>query len=159
LQNTIANSNANVGGDYLCQGNIVQVVRNVGVIGSGKDPMEIAMGMKTPEEAAAFLRAEDRRRIREIRELGITTVNNVPVLVNDVVVGGPLALSYTQSKSASSMPRSRPTKYDWEKDYSQEYDPTQLGSEGVVVGHQTRLGQVSMVSPHDQEGTSWLFEP
>ena len=62
LQNTIGNSNANVGGDYLKRGLIVEVVRNVGVIGSGKDPMELAAAMKTPEEAAAFLRAEDLRR-------------------------------------------------------------------------------------------------
>jgi cobalt-zinc-cadmium resistance protein CzcA len=160
LQNTITNSNANVGGDYLKQGNIVQVVRNVGVIGSGKDPMEIAMGMKTPEEAAAFLRAEDKRRIREIRELVITTVNNVPILVNDVVVGGPLPLRYTQKKDGEKPGKpARPYKYDWEKDYYQEVDLTQLGYEGVVVGFQTRLGQVSMVTPQDPEGKTWLFEP
>src|SRR5262249_34863901 len=104
LQDTITKSNANVGGDYLKQGNIVQVVRTVGVIGSGKDPMEIAVAMKTPEEAAAFLRAEDKRRIREIRELVITTNNNVPILVNDVVVGGPLPLRYGPSKKGGKQP-------------------------------------------------------
>jgi cobalt-zinc-cadmium resistance protein CzcA len=163
LQNTIAGSNANVGGDYLKQGPIVQVVRNVGVIGSGKDPMEIAVAMKTPEEAAAFLRAEDKRRIREIRELLITTINHVPILVNDVVQGGPLPLQYTKSKQADEPgqpdPASRPFKYDWEKEYYQEYDLSQLGYEGVVVGYQTRLGQISMIRPQDKEGKSWLFEP
>src|SRR6516162_10296945 len=163
LQNTIASSNANVGGDYLKQGPIVQVVRNVGVIGSGKDPMEIAVAMKTPEEAAAFLRAEDKRRIREIRELVITTVNNVPVLVNDVVVGGPLPLRYSPAKKDAKQPQQagprRQFKYDWEKDYAQEYDLTLLGYEGVVVGHLTRLGQVSMITPQDAEGKSWLAEP
>jgi cobalt-zinc-cadmium resistance protein CzcA len=159
LQNTIANSNANVGGDYLKQGNIVQVVRNVGVIGSGKDPMETAVAMKTPEEAAAFLRAEDKRRLREIRELVITTINNVPIYVNDVVQGGPLPLKYAPPRKQDAQLPPRRFKYEWEKDYYQEFDLTQLGKEGVVVGYQTRLGQVSMVTPKDPEGKSWLHEP
>jgi cobalt-zinc-cadmium resistance protein CzcA len=163
LQDTIAKSNANVGGDYLKQGNIIQVVRNVGVIGSGKDPMEIAVAKSTPEEAAAYLRAEDKRRIREIRELTIGTVNNVPVFVNDVVQGGPLPLRYTQARKGAkpdpAQPPARTYKYPWEKDYHQEYDIGQLGYEGVVVGHPTRLGQVSMITPQDKEGKSWLVEP
>src|SRR5215471_17875147 len=65
LQNALANSNANVGGDYLIQGRTAQMVRCVGVIGGGKDPMERAFAMKTPEEAAAYLRAEDQDRLRE----------------------------------------------------------------------------------------------
>jgi cobalt-zinc-cadmium resistance protein CzcA len=167
LQNTIANSNANVGGDYLKQGHIVEVVRNVGVIGSGKDPMERAMAMKTPEEAAAFLRAEDLRRIHEIRQLVITTVNNVPIFVNDVVQGGPVPLKFARPGKAAAKgdqgeaPAIPPRrfKYDWQKDYYQDYDLDRLGREGVVVGHQTRLGQVSMATPRDPEGKTWLFEP
>src|SRR6202007_1791669 len=52
LQNALANSNANVGGDFLVQGRTVQMVRCIGVIGGGRDAMEKAFGMKTPEEAA-----------------------------------------------------------------------------------------------------------
>jgi heavy metal efflux system protein len=156
LQNTIANSNANVGGDYLKQGAIVQVVRNVGVIGSGKDPMETAAGMKTPEEAAAYLRAEDLRRIHEIRELVITTVNNVPIFVNDVVQGGPVPLHYDQSKPSVA---ARVYRYPWQAEYYRVYDLDRLGQEGVIVGYQTRLGQVSMATPQDDEGKAWLFEP
>src|SRR5215471_2742194 len=65
LQNTLASSNANVGGDFLVQGRTVQMVRCVGVLGGGKDPMERAFAMKTPEAAAAYLRAEDQDRLRE----------------------------------------------------------------------------------------------
>jgi cobalt-zinc-cadmium resistance protein CzcA len=155
LQNTIANSNANVGGDYLKQGPIVEVVRNVGVIGSGKDPFETAAGMKTPEEAAAYLRAEDLRRIHEIRQLVITTVNNVPIHVNDVVQGGPVPLKY-DGKPGPSM---RKFRYPWQEDYYRSYDLDRFGRDGVVVGHQTRLGQVSMATPLDPEGKTWLFEP
>jgi cobalt-zinc-cadmium resistance protein CzcA len=129
VQNAVANSNANVGGDYLRQGSIVNVVRNIGVIGSGHDPMEKAKAMKTPEEAAAYLRAEERRRIREIRQIVVTSNNNVPIRVDDLVQGGPVM--------SESM----------------------VGEEGVVVGHQTRLGQISMSVPLDRDGKKWRVQP
>src|SRR5438093_373392 len=80
-QQALANSNANIGGDYLVQGQTVQVVRGLGLIGGGQDPMQVAMSMKDPREAAAFLRAEERRRIKEIRQIVITAINNVPICV------------------------------------------------------------------------------
>jgi heavy metal efflux system protein len=155
LQNTITNSNANVGGDYLKQGSVVQAVRNLGLLGNGKDAMEFAFAMKTPEEAAAFLRVEELRRIHEIRSLVIATVNNVPVYVNDVVEGGPVALGYGWKGEGSLLP----LKYQWEAEYHHRYDPTVMGKQGVIVGNQTRLGQVSMVTPKDDAGNGWLFEP
>ena len=39
---------------------------------------------------ATILRAEERRRIREIRQIVVASTNNVPVRVEDVVDGGPL---------------------------------------------------------------------
>jgi Cu/Ag efflux pump CusA len=113
LQNTLANSNGNVGGDFLMQGRTSQVVRCVGNIGGGKDPMEVAFGMKTPQEAAAYLRAEEQRRLQEIRDIVITAYNGGPIRIDDIVVGGPLPY------------RGAPSK------------------QGVVVSHQTRLGRVS----------------
>src|SRR5579863_914320 len=82
LQNALANSNANVGGDFLVQGRTVQMVRSIGVIGGGKDPMERAFGMKTAEEAARFLREEDQKRLSEIRSIVLTSVNNVPIRID-----------------------------------------------------------------------------
>src|SRR5260370_2622912 len=90
LQTALANSNANVGGDFLPQGRTVKVVRIIGVLGGGKDAMEKAFAMKTPEQAAAFLREEEQKRLREIRSIGITSINNIPIRIDDVVVGGPL---------------------------------------------------------------------
>jgi Cu/Ag efflux pump CusA len=113
VQSALANSNANVGGDFLVQGRTSQVVRCVGVIGGGKDPMQQAFGMKTPEEAAAYLRAEEQRRLQEIRDIVIVAINGNPIKIDDVVVGGPLAYRGAASK------------------------------QGVVVSHQTRLGRVS----------------
>ena len=90
LQNAMSNSNANVGGDYVIQGEVAMTVRSVGLIGGGQDPVTKVLGMKDPVEAAAILRAEEQRRLREIRRLVITSVNNLPIRVEDIVEGGRL---------------------------------------------------------------------
>jgi len=113
LQNALSNSNANVGGDFLVQGRTVQMVRVTGVIGGGKDPMEFAPSKGTAQEAAAYLRDEEQKRIQEIRSIVILAVNNVPIRIDDVVQGGPLASESTPS------------------------------TQGVIVSNQTRLGRVS----------------
>jgi cobalt-zinc-cadmium resistance protein CzcA len=125
LQNAIANSNANIGGDYLAQGHTVLNVRGIGLIGGGLDPMQAreVLGTTDPQVAAAFLRDEEKRRLAQVRQIVITTVNNVPVTVDQVVEGGPL-------------------RY-----------PDEIGRQGVVVGHQTRLGRVSSSRPvRDAQG-------
>jgi RNA polymerase sigma factor (sigma-70 family) len=90
LQGAVANANHNVGGDYLIQGDIALNVRGVGLFGGGEDPMSLVRGINDPGPAAARLRDEERKRIREIRSIVITTVNNRAVLVEDVVEGGRL---------------------------------------------------------------------
>ena len=113
LQNALANSNATVGGDYVNQGDVALTVRSVGLFGGGEDPVRKVLGMTDPVKAARILRAEEERRIRDIRALVITSVNNQPVRVEDVVEGGRLA------------PGER------------------AGEKGVVVSHQTRLGMLA----------------
>ena len=125
LQNAIASSNANMGGDLLVRGRTTLMVRSVGVIGGGKDPMERAFAMKSAEEAARFLREEDQKRLREIRSIVITTVNNSPIEIDKIVQGGPMLSTEI---------------------------PTH---EGVVVSHQTRLGRVSLDRPLDRDAKDW----
>ena len=77
------------------------------------------------QAAAAVLRKEEARRIREIRQLVIATVNNVPVRVEHIVDGGPVAPS--------------------------EEPPDR----GVVIGWQTRMGRSAITRPkegHDAHG-------
>src|ERR1700728_1778339 len=88
LQNALQNSNATVGGDYVNQGEVAMTVRSVGLFGGGADPVTLVLGMKAPVTAAAVLREEERRRIRDLRSLVIASVNNQPVRVEDVVEGG-----------------------------------------------------------------------
>ncbi len=112
LQATLTNANATVGGDYINPGQVAMTVRSVGLFGGALDPVNKVLGMKDPSEAAATLRAEELRRIREIRSLVITSVNNQPIRVEDVVEGGRL------------LPGQLP------------------GEKGVVVAYQTRLGRI-----------------
>ncbi|MFO0943085.1 MAG: efflux RND transporter permease subunit [Pirellulales bacterium] len=114
LEKAIAESNANVGGSFIRQGGNVKVIRAVGLIGGGEDPMQIAARMTLPSQAARYLREEDNRRIREIRQVIISAVNNVPVRVGMVVEGGPVK------------------------------DDADLGQDGVVVDYQIRQGQVGL---------------
>src|SRR6516162_5299283 len=111
LQNAITNSNQTVGGDYVSQGQVALTVRSVGLFGGGVDPVNKVLGLKNAIAAASILRAEEMRRLHDIRQLVIASVNNQPVRVEDVVEGGRVS-------------------------------PGQIGEQGVVVSHLTRLGQI-----------------
>jgi cobalt-zinc-cadmium resistance protein CzcA len=88
LQTALSNSNATVGGDNVSQGPVNMTLRSVGLFGGGKDPVNKVLGLDSPYRAAAILRSEEYRRIRDIRSLVIASVNNQPVRVEDVVEGG-----------------------------------------------------------------------
>ncbi|HEX4132608.1 MAG TPA: efflux RND transporter permease subunit [Pirellulales bacterium] len=129
LQKAIADSNANIGGDYLITGENLVNVRGIGLIGEGLDPLRASevISAKSPEAAAAYLRAEEIRRVQNIRSIVIKSVDNVPIRVEDVVEGGPLR-------------------------YADE-----IGKQGVVVSNQPRLGKVSLSQPkRDAEGHELL---
>ena len=98
LQAAISNSNATVGGDYVNQGQVAMTVRSVGLFGGGADPVTKVLGMKSPVAAAAMLRAEEQRRVRDLRSLVIASVNNQPVRVEDVVEGGRASPGETPQK-------------------------------------------------------------
>jgi len=108
LQRAVAESNANVKGDYVGQGQVALSVRSVGLFGGGQDPVQKAVGLDNPTLAAAHLRAEEQRRIRDIRNQVIATSNNMPVRVDHVVDGGPLVagiLAGEQGVVVSCRPR------------------------------------------------------
>ena len=117
LEDAVSASNANAGGNFIVQGSSVQVVRGIGLIGGGEDPMVRAMNMPDPASAVAYLRAEEKRRVRQIRQIVITATNNVPIRVEHVVKGGPVL--------------------------PEEDDMT----EGVIVGYQTRQGKIGIIHP------------
>ncbi len=113
LEAAIADSNLNAGGDYLLQPQSVQVVRGLGLLGDGVDPVVRAVTDATPEAARDRLRAEAARRLHEIRQIVLAATNNVPIRIGDVVDGGKL-------------------------------DANEPSERGVVVGHETRLGRISV---------------
>jgi Cu/Ag efflux pump CusA len=126
----VAQSNGDVAGDAFAQGRIVKKVRSLDLIGGGKDPMERAFAMKTPAQAAAYLREQERTRLREIRQVVITSVNNLPIRIEDVVDGGPLPHAAASRKMR-----------------------------GVVVGWHQRLGRVGLSQPkRDAQGRDMVGE-
>src|SRR5215831_15774241 len=74
LQAALTNSNATVGGDYVNQGQVAMTVRSVGLFGGGVDPVYKVLGLTNPAAAASILRAEEMRRIHDIRKLVIASV-------------------------------------------------------------------------------------
>jgi cobalt-zinc-cadmium resistance protein CzcA len=90
FQNAVGNSNANVGAGFVVQGPVAINVRGLGYLGRGQDPMQrVLILTHDPYIAAHYLRDEERVRLKEIRDIVVTTVNNVPVRVEDLVTGGP----------------------------------------------------------------------
>jgi cobalt-zinc-cadmium resistance protein CzcA len=122
FQTALQNANANIGAGYLRQGPIAMNVRGIGLLGRGLDPMQQVLNLDSPYLAARYLRQEEEVRVREIRGIVVTTVNNVPIRVEDLVTGGP----------ADTPGRT-------------------IGGEGVVVGYQPRLGKVSVCRPKRDE--------
>ena len=83
--------NANGSGDYLRPGaDRSWSSRSLGSDRAGAGPDAADPGDERPREAAGYLRAEEARRLREIRQIVIASVNNVPVRVDQVVDGGPV---------------------------------------------------------------------
>ena len=169
LQTALGNSNANGSGDNLTQGKQrTVVVRSLGLIGQGQDPYLPTLACRDPATAAAHLRVEEARRCREIRQVVVMAVNNAPVRVDNLVDGGPVL-------NADGSVNLR--KLFQKPDGTSEWDPAMrwedgsvlntdgiprdsaatikaklawskaLVSRGVVVGHQTRQGRVSITRP------------
>ena len=65
LQSAIENSNANVGGDYMVEGENLLNVRGIGLIGGGLDPTRQppVLHAATPAEAVQYIRSEEDRRL------------------------------------------------------------------------------------------------
>ncbi len=87
LEEAIARNNQNAGADYLLLPHEVLAVRGLGLLGAGKDPFASVLGSKDPLVASKRLLAEDTRRLEEIRRIVLSSTNNVPIRVADVVEG------------------------------------------------------------------------
>jgi heavy metal efflux system protein len=121
LQTAIANSNATVGGDYVNQGQVAMTVRSVGLFGGGVDPVNKVLGLKNPLPAASLLRAEEQRRISDIRHLVIASVNNQPVRVEDVVQGGRISPGETSNQGVIVSHQTRLGRIGyWKADHERE---------------------------------------
>ncbi len=121
LQQAITSSNMNAGGDYLLQPQSVQVVRGLGLIGDGVDPVSQVITLKDPSEAGQRIRDEESKRLNEIRQIVLATTNNVPIRIGDIVEGG------TNQEDSNS------------------------DQKGIVVGNLTPQGRVSVSVPSREQ--------
>jgi heavy metal efflux system protein len=136
LQTALGSANVNGSGDNLTQGQLTIVVRTLGLIGQGQDPHQDILGESDPVVAGAYLRQEEARRCREIRQIVVSSVNNVPIRIDQLVDGGPRL-------DADGMPR---------------VDDRALVRSGVVIGYQTRQGRVSISRPILDAVGQWTDE-
>ncbi len=79
VQNAIANSNANVGGDFLRLGSEPFDVRGIGLLGGGTDPM--ADLPRQANQAIQGLRQREQAKLNDLRNVVVTAVNGVPITV------------------------------------------------------------------------------
>jgi cobalt-zinc-cadmium resistance protein CzcA len=85
VQNAIANSNANVGGDIVPLGSETFDVRGLGLLGDGIDPMA---DLGPPAAAAIRLvRAREYAKLRDLQNVVITAINGVGITVGKVGTG------------------------------------------------------------------------
>jgi cobalt-zinc-cadmium resistance protein CzcA len=169
LQAVLGNANANGSGDNLTQGKQrTVVVRSLGLIGQGRDPYLPTLAGRDPAKAAAHLRVEEARRCREIRQVVVASVNNVPVRVDNLVDGGPVLnpdgsvnLRKLFTKPDGSSEWDGAEKWDDAPVLNADGTPATddataavklawskaLASRGVVVSNQTRQGRVGLTRP------------
>ena len=83
------------------QGESIEAVRGLGLIGFGEDPMERAFAMPAAKLASGYLRQQEDRRAHEIRQVVLASTNNVPMRIGDIVEGGPLPPRPARSSKAS----------------------------------------------------------
>jgi cobalt-zinc-cadmium resistance protein CzcA len=164
FQTAISNSNANIGAGYLRQGPIAMNVRGIGLLGRGQDPMQRVMPLKSPYIAARYMRQQEEERVREIRDIIVVTVNNVPIRIEDLVTGGPIDAHDEVARDVRAFdPLARQRRGE-----AAQAANLAASSEGVMIGYQPRLGKVSVCKPkydeqgnlvHDAEGNVvWMDE-
>jgi Cu/Ag efflux pump CusA len=136
VQTVLAKSNGNVGGDLIVPGDTVLRVRGIGLFGGGQDPLEAVRQLKNPVEAAAKLRAEEQRRLREIRQLVVATVNTIQVRLEDVVEGGRLRPGDSSDRGVLV--------------------GSQSGSGKVALSHPGRGAETARIDEEVVQGVVWL---
>jgi cobalt-zinc-cadmium resistance protein CzcA len=170
VQNAVTNANGNVGGDYLTQGRVVFNVRGIGLIGNGQDPMQSAevLGLELKEldrqsMGRALLDDEKHRvqmayrgdpvetplRLREQRALAslhtvvpLVAASKASHLLREEDARRIMQIRETIVSAVNNVPvRVEDVVDGGPLRYGQD------SSRGVVAGHQTRLGKVSLSKP------------
>lgn len=156
VQNAIASSNANMGGDYLNQGHTVQVVRSLGLLGLGQNPMqrvwkdkEVLELMKvSPEELAAKEAGQTQRALALQKSREVRAARAATKILRDEENHRIQEIRQIVLATTNNVPV--------RVEHIVEGGPLQpggeVGKEGVVVGYRTRMGQVAFCKPLVENG-------
>jgi cobalt-zinc-cadmium resistance protein CzcA len=186
LQAALSNSNANVGGGLVKQGNIALNVRSVGLFGGGLDPASLVLGMEREAADSVLDKADDltpkqKERVRDevLRPAGESREDMLQSLLKPLLwwrqkAKTPLnALEWSYVERIQQRAAELAAKKLREEDNRRIADIRKLvitsvnnkpirvehivegadtpgeplGVSGVVVGHQERLGRISMNAP------------
>jgi cobalt-zinc-cadmium resistance protein CzcA len=157
MQNAISNANANVGAGYLNQGGVAMNVRGIGLLGRGDDPMIKAMMMPSPRAASHLLREAERERLEDIRDIVVTSVNNVPVRVRDLVVkdgvhdGVQMGAQPRLGRVSVSRPRlDSKDNYVLDKDNQRVWDDQLDTVQGILLMRKNEATEVALQKGKDK---------
>jgi cobalt-zinc-cadmium resistance protein CzcA len=166
LQNALANSNANMGGDYLTQGPNTLNVRSLGLIGRGQDPVTQVLGTDVQEFEKLLKNDPKLATLERVRLLaGLQGSPLTPPLSDEEQNhlaalrqkagdrAARKAVSYLRASEAERLREIRrvvvasinnqPVRVEDLVDGGPIASPElDTGTRGVVVSHQTRLGKV-----------------
>ena len=154
VQTALQNANANVGGDYVNQGDVAMNVRSVGLFGGGVDPVQQVLGMKDPDPAAAATveqaevegDTEKIAKLREAQRVRLATKANATLREEEA----DRIRDIRQLVIASINNKDILIEDIVEGGRLRAGQPVVgNGAKGVVVGHQTRLGRVGMTKPRE----------
>jgi cobalt-zinc-cadmium resistance protein CzcA len=183
LQTAVANSNLNVGGDYLAEGPNALNIRGIGLIGGGKDPTTSreVLGVELDELKAYLHSARDLTDKEKTRFLTFWTGGKLKPPLSEQEetrqrairreVAGTVATQaagYLRSEEDRRVQAIRriviasvnnvPVRIEniiTRDTTSPGFNP---GDEGVVVAHQTRLGKVGLSRPAQPDDNPHLVK-
>jgi cobalt-zinc-cadmium resistance protein CzcA len=159
LQHAIAESNANVGGDFVVQGSTIQVVRCIGLIGGGEDPMQLATQADTP---AARQYAADAKQLEKEGKKGLAQAKRELATIERAKAAAAILRAGENRRLMEirniviTATNSVPIRVEHVVDGGPvRPDDKHLAKRGVIVSNHTRQGQLGITRPkqiRDQHG-------
>jgi heavy metal efflux system protein len=158
VQAALSSANANVGGDYVIQGDVALNVRSVGLFGGGEDPVSLVLGTKDPDpEAAAALAQAERDGDHQVHELrGAQRRRRAAAAAAVLRAEEERRIREIRSVVLTSV-NNKDILLEDVVEGGRLMPGQRAGERGVVVGHQTRLGRVGLNKPREAHTPTGVY--